>query len=350
MDATINQASGQADPTTTSPISFTVVFASPVTDFDDTADVTLSGTAGATTAVITGGPTTYNVTVSGMTSNGTVIATIAAGIATGSQGQPNAASTSTDNSVDFNPALPVVSGIVRAGASPNNTATVAFNVTFSTAVTGVDTGDFALATTGVSGASIVGVSGSGATRTVTVNTGSGSGTLGLNLVDNDTIADGFGIRLGGKGTGNGNFAGQAYAIDKAAPQVTSLAVANITVGGAAHSFTVVFSDNLALDVSSLDGSDIRVTGPGSFNQLATFVSVTPVSGTPRTAAYRISAPGGTWTMLTTASARCCCKPTKCATPPETWPQPRRWAHSASASASCAIWSSYHCWRNPERQI
>src|SRR5262249_2386659 len=40
---TINQALGQADPTNTSPIHFTVVFSEAVTDFA-TGDVTLSGT------------------------------------------------------------------------------------------------------------------------------------------------------------------------------------------------------------------------------------------------------------------------------------------------------------------
>ncbi|HOU40255.1 MAG TPA: ExeM/NucH family extracellular endonuclease, partial [Promineifilum sp.] len=67
---TINQASGQTDPTSTSPINFTVVFSEPVTGFA-TGDVTLSGTAGATTAVVTqiapNDGTTYNVAVSGMT-------------------------------------------------------------------------------------------------------------------------------------------------------------------------------------------------------------------------------------------------------------------------------------------
>ena len=73
---TINQAAAQADPTGASPINFTVVFSEPVTDFA-TGDVTLSGTAGATTATVTGSGTTYNVAVSGMTGSGTVIATIA---------------------------------------------------------------------------------------------------------------------------------------------------------------------------------------------------------------------------------------------------------------------------------
>src|SRR5207247_1130718 len=44
---TINQAAGQADPTNTSPISFTVIFSEPVTGFA-AGDVTLAGTAGGT--------------------------------------------------------------------------------------------------------------------------------------------------------------------------------------------------------------------------------------------------------------------------------------------------------------
>ncbi|MFZ1451564.1 MAG: T9SS type A sorting domain-containing protein, partial [Ferruginibacter sp.] len=97
---TINQAAAQADPTGTSPINFTVVFNEPVTGFA-TGDVTLSGTAGATTATVTGSGTTYNVAVSGMIANGTVIATIAASVATNAVGTGNLASTSTDNTVTY---------------------------------------------------------------------------------------------------------------------------------------------------------------------------------------------------------------------------------------------------------
>ena len=75
---TINQAGTQNDPTNASPINFTVVFSESVTGFTG-ADVSLSGTAGATTATVTGSGTTYNVAVSGMTSDGTVIASIPAG-------------------------------------------------------------------------------------------------------------------------------------------------------------------------------------------------------------------------------------------------------------------------------
>jgi uncharacterized repeat protein (TIGR01451 family) len=303
---TINQAAGQADPALSSPVNFTVVFNEPVSGFDST-DVNLSGTASATTAVVTEiGPmngTTYNVAVSGMTASGTVIAAIPAGAAIDAAANTNTASTSTDDTVTFAPVFPVATGIVRAGASPTNATSVQFTVTFSEDVTSVDSGDFSLASSGVTGASIASVSGSGTTRIVSVNTGGGSGTLGLNLVDNDSILDTTSTPLGGSGAGNGNFTGQVYTLDKTAPQAGSLVATNITVGGGAtHSFTVVFSDNLAIDSASLDGNDIRVSGPSGFDQLATFVSVTPAgNGTPRTTTYRINAPGGAWDNADTGS-------------------------------------------------
>jgi hypothetical protein len=54
---------------------------------------------------VSGGPSTYTVAVSGMTA-GTVIATIGAGVVTDATGNPNRASTSTDNTVTFNTAAP----------------------------------------------------------------------------------------------------------------------------------------------------------------------------------------------------------------------------------------------------
>jgi fibronectin type 3 domain-containing protein len=98
--ATVDQAVAQADPTTTSPINFTVVFSEPVNDFAGD-DVTLSGTAGATTATVTGSGTTYNVAVSGMNAAGTVIASLGADVAQDNVGNGNATSTSSDNSVSY---------------------------------------------------------------------------------------------------------------------------------------------------------------------------------------------------------------------------------------------------------
>lgn len=118
------------------------------------------------------------------------------------------------NGVIVVPPTPTVTSINRASFDPTKANTsVSWTVVFSQSVTGVDSADFALVPTGaVTGASITAVTGSGTTWTVTANTGTGTtGTLGLNLVDNDSIAGG-GVALGGAGAGNGSFAGQSYTL------------------------------------------------------------------------------------------------------------------------------------------
>ena len=80
--------------------------------------MTLSGTAGATTAVVTGSGTTYNVAVSGMTASGTVTATVAAGVADDAAGNPNLASTSSDNTVNYVGDTPPVATVTLNEHSP----------------------------------------------------------------------------------------------------------------------------------------------------------------------------------------------------------------------------------------
>jgi len=123
----------------------------------------------------------------------------------------------TDDDILFANAIPpVVSSIVYADPNPTCATSVDFTVTFSKAVTGVDTADFSLTTTGVTGASVTAVSAdTGATRTVTVSTGTGDGTIRLDVADDDTIVDGATNPLGGMGAGNGDYtSGEAYTVAK----------------------------------------------------------------------------------------------------------------------------------------
>ncbi|MGI9118873.1 MAG: Ig-like domain-containing protein [Acidimicrobiales bacterium] len=117
---TIDQAAGQADPTSAAPVNFTVVFSEPVTGFD-AADVVLGGTAGGTlAATVTGSGTTYNVAVTGMTTSGTVTATVAAGATSDAAANPSVASTSTDNVVSFTVVPPSPITLDIAGAATGN--------------------------------------------------------------------------------------------------------------------------------------------------------------------------------------------------------------------------------------
>jgi len=133
-NVTINNGAGQASPTGAAPVNFTAVFERAVTGFSRTG-VQLSGTAGATTATVSGSGTTYTIAVSGMTRSGTVIATIPEGVASAS-GLTNLASTSTSNSVDF----VVIS--VSPGALPN----AAYNTSYTQVLSATGgTGPYAFA-------------------------------------------------------------------------------------------------------------------------------------------------------------------------------------------------------------
>jgi hypothetical protein len=190
---------------------------------------------------------------------------------------------------------PTVSSINRASSNPTNTTgNVEWTVTFSENVTGVDTGDFALVNSGLGGSPTISSVTQGANAsvyTVTASSGTDSGTLGLNLNDDDSIADGAGNKLGGTGTGtaggsetgNGSFTGEVYTIDRAAPTVTSAAVK-----GDAPDFTgatnyvadtwtnkdvrVTFTcaDTGGSDLTSASGNDVQTFTTETSGTTATF--------------------------------------------------------------------------------
>jgi len=119
---TLNQAAGQADPTTTSPINFTVLFSETVATLSS-ASVTYTGTALATTSTITGSGATYNVATSGMTKTGTVIPAIAASKVTDVAGNNNTAATFTDKTVTYDDTAAPTVVITSFAEGPSQTAT-----------------------------------------------------------------------------------------------------------------------------------------------------------------------------------------------------------------------------------
>lgn len=120
---TINQAPGQADPTTVGPIAFRVTFSEPVTGFAP-ADVSFAGSTvgGTLVATVTGSGAAYTVSVTGMTGAGLVVVSIPAGVAVDSGGNPSAASTSTDRTVLYGVSTAV------AVVSPGNGGTASVTV------------------------------------------------------------------------------------------------------------------------------------------------------------------------------------------------------------------------------
>lgn len=117
--------------------------------------------------------------------------------------------------------LPAVSAITRqTPAGPlTNAASVTLRVLFSEDVQGgsVGLGDFTVASSGVTGASVTGVSVvDGDEADVTVSTGSGDGTVGLEVLAAATILD-----LAGNDLNAAFNSGESYTIDKTPPVVAS---------------------------------------------------------------------------------------------------------------------------------
>ena len=224
---------GQASPTASPTASFTATFSEPVTGFDGN-DVTRTGTAGGGTVSVTGGPTVWTITVSGLTSDGTVIVQVGANKVTDLAGNNNSAGSGTAQVV-YDASVPTVRSIVRSGVTPTNASSVSWTVTFSENVTGVNTTDFRTAVTGLTGGpAVTGVSPvNGSTYTVTAGAGGGVGTLGLNLADDNSIIDTQSKPLGGSGGGaDGSFTGEVYDVDRVAPTISSVVLRN-KPGGAA---------------------------------------------------------------------------------------------------------------------
>ena len=177
---------------------------------------------------------------------------------------------------------PSVSSIAVADANPTNTTDpLDWTVTFSESVTGVDAADFNLVNTGLGGSpAITGVSGSGASYTVTASSGSGSGTLGLNLTDNDSIKDAANKLPRRDGAGNGNFTGDAYVIDRAAPTMTGSAVLgpDFTAAYTAGDWT---NKDVRVTFTCADTGGSGLTS-GSGNNVQNFTTETDASGTTAT--------------------------------------------------------------------
>jgi hypothetical protein len=186
--------------------------------------------------------------------------------------------------VDTTP--PTVSSINRVATSPTNATSVAWTVTFSESVSGVDATDFSLVRSGVTGGTLV-VAGSGATRTVTASGYGGSGTLGLNLVDDDTILDTAANKLGGTGAANGNFTGQVYSVDVVAPTATVTRSASTPTLAASVTWLVTFNET----VTGVDSADFALVKSG----LAT-AAITGVTGSGATRTVTASTSTGSGTL------------------------------------------------------
>ncbi|MEO8379001.1 MAG: DUF5689 domain-containing protein [Acidobacteriota bacterium] len=267
-----------ADPTNALSLPFTVTFNGDVTGVDATDfAVTVTGTiTGQTVSTVTGTGATRTVTVTFTSGDGTVRLdvvdddTILNNTSTplGGPGAGNGNHTG-DEVYTVDRTEPSVVSVTRSGPASTNAASAGFNVVFSESVSGVDTSDFAVTSTGtIAGTSVTGVTGGPMAYVVTVSTGSGDGTLRLDVSDDDTIVDTATNSLSAAFT-----TGDAYTLDRTAPAVQSIvrADANPTSAASVH-YTVTFSEN----VTGAGIADFALTTTGAISG----TSVTNVAGGP----------------------------------------------------------------------
>jgi hypothetical protein len=224
LPTTLSSMPANITPSNATNIDFNVTFSEAMTGVD-ASDFSLTTTGNITETSITnvtGGPTTYTITVDTGFGNGTIRLdvidddtvinqeSIPLGGVNAMNGNFTSGETSTIDKIS-----PSVLSSIRTNTNPSSANNINFTVAFSEPVNYVDAADFNLITAGVIGASITNISGSGTTYTITVNTGSGNGTIRLNVIDNDTIMDAALNLLGEIGAGNGTFtSGEVYTINK----------------------------------------------------------------------------------------------------------------------------------------
>ena len=192
---TINQAAGQPDPTTVTPLKYTVQFSEPVTDFapDDLTVSPFNVAPGAVFAV-TGSGTNYDVTLSGISSDGSaVVVSVRSGAAADAFGNPNNISTSLDNTIKLDNVAPKVTVNQSAfQADPTAKQPISFVLNFSENVTGLDASDISLAgSTANTSAARITITGSGFSYLVTVDTIISSGQVRVS-VPAGLVADSLG--------------------------------------------------------------------------------------------------------------------------------------------------------------
>ena len=186
---TINQASAQSDPTGSGPILFDVVFSEPVTGFTGSdVDLSSSTAPGTLSAAVSGSGSTYQVSVSGMTDSGLVIASVPSDSAVDAADNGNEASTSSDNSVTYDVTDPTVT--IDQGATqidPTRFSPIIFDVVFSEPVTGFEPSDISFTGSTAPGTLSAAIGGTGPTYQVLVSGMTDSGLIAVSIPANSVI-------------------------------------------------------------------------------------------------------------------------------------------------------------------
>ncbi|MFI5138471.1 MAG: beta strand repeat-containing protein [Sphingobacteriales bacterium] len=165
--------------------------------------------------------------------------------------------------------LPYSITSLTANSAYSNAGSILFTITFNRPVN-PNTSNFSLTTTGVSGASIVSVSGSGTSRTITVNTGTGEGTIGLNMVNHTGMILGLTTPL--------PYIGGATTMDYTPPTASAI---TFIANGANGPGTAIIGDQVTLNFAvseavqapllTIAGNTVTAVTTDNINYSATYI-------------------------------------------------------------------------------
>lgn len=160
-------------------------------------------------------------------------------------------------------APPTVGSISRVDTNPTSQENVSYQVQFDQDVTGVDTTDFEVITTGdITGAQIVSVEGSGSTYRVVVSTGTaGDGTVQLNLRDDNTIRSSRGVPLAGDSDGSQQ--GPPYTVQRVVVQPPLVQSITPLDANPTNQPTVRYQVQFSQNVTGVDRTDFSVVTGGN---------------------------------------------------------------------------------------
>ena len=268
--------------TNTGPVTYTVTYADANFNSSTLAngDITLNATGTATgTPVVSGSGLTRTVTISGITGEGTLGISIAAGTATDLAGNAApAAGPSTTFTVDNT--APTISISAPSVTLANASTSVTYTVTYADAnfnSSTLATGNITLNTTGGASGTLA-VTGSGLTRTVTISSLTGNGTIGI------SIAAGTATDLAGNAAPAAG-PSSTFTVDNTAPSVSSINIAGTSPTKATSvDYTVTFSEA----VTGVDAADFTLTQTSG----AANGSVTGVTGSGATYTVTVGSVSG----------------------------------------------------------
>lgn len=270
-------AIGDPSPASTSsgPVVFPVHYTLASSVTLSASDVTLhkTGTADGSVSVAGSGTTEREVVISGITGNGSLAISIAAGTASGAGGAAPAAGPSAAAAVDN------VAPTISVGP-PSLTLTNVGPVTFTVTYGGADSitlgpPDVILNKTGTADAT-VGISGSGNTRTVTLSPVTGNGTIGIQIAAGSAADTAGNLAPASSATATFNVDNTPPVITISNPSkaVTSAGPVTYTLGYSGYSSMTLTQADITLNKTGTADGTATLSGSGSVRT----VTVSGVSG------------------------------------------------------------------------